>query len=54
MTKEEYEELKDILLGKRFSIRCGGKVTNYEAGYDDGILTAVSKIREVYQRKNRK
>ena len=50
MTKEEYMELKLCLLGKRYSSRYQNR-TREQSGYDRGIETAVSKIREVYNRQ---
>ena len=42
MTLQEYEEIKNSLLKKRKK----GNITNKEQGYNEGIETAVSKIRE--------
>lgn len=47
MTLEEYEKLKTSLLSKRKK----GNITNKESGYNEGLETAVSKIREVYKRQ---
>lgn len=49
MTLQEYEEIKNSLLKKREK----GNITNKEQGYNEGIETAVSKIREVYKRQFR-
>ena len=48
MNLKEYEELKQRLLAKRHKGNC---ITNREDGYNEGILCAVSMIREVYRRQ---
>lgn len=47
MKLNEYEELKQRLLAKRYK----GQVSRREEGYNEGILCAVSMIREVYRRQ---
>lgn len=49
MTLQEYEEIKNSLLKKRKR----GNIINKEHGYNEGIETAVSKVREVYKRQFR-
>lgn len=49
MTLQEYEEIKNSLFKKRKK----GNITNKEQGYNEGIETAVSKVREVYKRQFR-
>jgi hypothetical protein len=45
MTKEEYEYIQDTL---RCKIK-KGHTNNRDSGYNEGILSAMSKIKEVYQ-----
>lgn len=47
MELNEYEELKERLLAKRHK----GQVSKREEGYNEGIVCAVSMIREVYRRQ---
>lgn len=45
MTEKEYLKIKKDLMKK---IHKGSCITNREDGYNDGILTAISKVREIY------
>lgn len=46
MTKLEYEKIVNDLKKK---LNNGWQLSNKEDGYNQGILCAISKVREVYQ-----
>lgn len=46
MTKAEYEQIKESLLKKLHKGNC---ITNRQDGYNEGILCAISKVRDVYK-----